>query len=144
VVAHVPRQMLALLDDPVVAIGTPVALITRAAEADGASVVKLVGSPIAPGRSRALYFTRARAPWGEGALYHDIGLYASQRPALKRLIRLPPSALEQREKLEQVRVLEAGVRIDATLVEVPLGVDTPEDLERARLLLMALMNGEEA
>ena len=86
-----------------------------------------------PGRLRALYFTRATAPWGDGPLYHHIGIYAYRRAALQRFVSLPPSPLELREKLEQLRALEAGMRIDVTVVDtVPLGVDTPADLERAR------------
>ena len=93
-------------------------------------MVKVVGSPVAPGRLRALYFTRATAPSGDGPLYHHIGLYAYRRAALARFVALPPSPLEQREKLEQLRALEAGMRIDVAIVDsVPLGVDTPEDLE---------------
>jgi 3-deoxy-manno-octulosonate cytidylyltransferase (CMP-KDO synthetase) len=89
-------------------------------------------------RYRALYFTRATAPWGEGPLLHHIGLYAYRREALERFVGLPPSDLELREKLEQLRALEAGMRIDAVEVDVvPLGVDTPQDLERARRLLTA-------
>ena len=89
-----------------------------------------------PARLRALYFTRATAPAGEGPLYHHIGLYAYRRAALERFVALPPSPLERREKLEQLRALEAGMRIDVAIVDaVPLGVDTPEDLERARAML---------
>jgi 3-deoxy-manno-octulosonate cytidylyltransferase (CMP-KDO synthetase) len=85
---------------------------------------------------RALYFTRATAPSGEGPLYHHIGMYAYTRSALERFVALPPAPLEQRERLEQLRALEAGMRIDVALVDtVPLGVDTPADLERARRLL---------
>ena len=74
---------------------------------------------------RALYFTRATAPWGEGPLYHHIGLYAYRRAALERFVGLGPSPLEKREKLEQLRALEAGMRIDVEIVKtVPLGVDT--------------------
>jgi len=99
-------------------------------------VVKVVGTPVAPKRLRALYFTRATAPAGDGPLYHHIGLYAYRRAALARFVKLPPSALETREKLEQLRALEAGMRIDVTIVDrVPLGVDTPEDLARAREIL---------
>ena len=87
-------------------------------------------------RLRALYFTRATAPAGEGPLYHHIGLYAYRRAALARFVALPPSTLERREKLEQLRALEAGMRIDAMIVNsVPLGVDTPEDLATARAIL---------
>ena len=92
-----------------------------------------MGAGWSPARLRALYFTRARAPWGEGELLHHIGLYAYRREALARFVALPPSPLERRERLEQLRALEAGMRIDIALVDVaPLGVDTPEDLERAR------------
>jgi 3-deoxy-manno-octulosonate cytidylyltransferase (CMP-KDO synthetase) len=85
---------------------------------------------------RALYFTRATAPSGEGPLYHHIGLYAYRRAALERFVALPPGILERREKLEQLRALEAGMRIDLALVDtVPLGVDTPADLVRAEALL---------
>ena len=93
---------------------------------------------IAPGRTegRALYFTRATAPWGAGPHYHHIGMYAYRRPALERFVKLPPSPLEQREKLEQLRALEAGMSIAVRVVDaVPLGVDTPEDLERAKQLI---------
>jgi 3-deoxy-manno-octulosonate cytidylyltransferase (CMP-KDO synthetase) len=136
VAPDVSVQAAALLDDPAVDLATPVALIRGEDEALAESVVKLVGSERAPGRFRALYFTRARAPWGEGPLYHHIGLYAWRRAALERFVALPPSPLERREKLEQLRALEAGMRIDAVLVDdVPLGVDTPDDLARARLLL---------
>lgn len=124
------------LADPAVDIGTLAAEITRADERTNPNVVKVVGTPIGAKQMRALYFTRATAPWGAGALYHHIGLYAYRREALARFVALPPSALEQREKLEQLRALEAGMRIDVTIVDsVPLGVDTPEDLERARELL---------
>lgn len=126
------------LADPAVDIATLAAVITRDEEKTASQVVKAVGSPITAGHLRALYFTRATAPWGEGALLHHIGLYAYRRAALARFVSLPPSELEKREKLEQLRALEAGMRIDIVLVDtVPLGVDTPEDLERARTLLAA-------
>jgi 3-deoxy-manno-octulosonate cytidylyltransferase (CMP-KDO synthetase) len=127
---------LAPLADPAVDIGTLAAEISEAQERGNPNVVKVVGSPVAPGRLRALYFTRATAPSGEGPLYHHIGLYAYRRAALARFVGLPPSPLERREKLEQLRALEAGMRIDVSVVaSVPLGVDTPEDLEQARALL---------
>jgi 3-deoxy-manno-octulosonate cytidylyltransferase (CMP-KDO synthetase) len=127
---------LKLLADRAVDIGTPAAAISRAAERDDPSVVKVVGTPVGPSRLRALYFTRATAPSGEGLLYHHIGLYAYRRAALERFVALPPSALEQREKLEQLRALEAGMRIDVAIVgTAPLGVDTPDDLARARAML---------
>jgi len=133
---HVVRQTAALLDDADVAIGTPVAAIVDPAEAAAPHVVKMVGSALGPRRFRALYFTRACAPWGEGLLYHHIGLYVWRRDALERFVALPPSGLEQRERLEQLRALEAGMRIDAVLVDdVPLGVDTPADLDKAHTLL---------
>ena len=127
---------IAPLADPAVDIATVAAEITRAQERTDPNVVKLVGTPVGERRLRALYFTRAAAPAGEGPLYHHIGLYAFRRRALERFVALPPAPLEQREKLEQLRALEAGMRIDATIVDsVPLGVDTPADLERARELL---------
>jgi 3-deoxy-manno-octulosonate cytidylyltransferase (CMP-KDO synthetase) len=130
------RAALAPLADPAVDIATIAAEITRAEERGDANVVKVVGSPVAPNRLRALYFTRATAPAGEGPLYHHIGLYAYRRAALARFVALPPSALERREKLEQLRALEAGMRIDVAIVDTePLGVDTPADLEAARAML---------
>jgi 3-deoxy-manno-octulosonate cytidylyltransferase (CMP-KDO synthetase) len=127
---------LAALTDQAVDIATLAAEIRIDEERDNSNVVKVVGTPVAPGRLRALYFTRATAPYGEGPLYHHIGLYAFRRKALERFIALPPSPLEQREKLEQLRALEAGMRIDVAIIDtVPLGVDTPEDLARARAML---------
>ena len=124
------------LADAAVALGPIAAVITREAERTDPAVVKAVGSEIVPGRLRALYFTRATAPWGEGPLLHHIGLYAYRRAALTRFVSLPASRLEQREKLEQLRALEAGMRIDIVIVDdVPLGVDTPHDLDRARAII---------
>lgn len=130
------RSAIVPLGDQNVDIATLCAQITRSEERDNPNVVKVVGSALSERRMRALYFTRATAPWGNGPLYHHIGLYAYRRAALQRFIALAPSALEMREKLEQLRALEAGMRIDAMVVDgVPLGVDTPQDLERARALL---------
>ena len=124
------------LSDPEVDIATLAAEIESAEERIDPNVVKVVGTPVSAGRLRALYFTRATAPSGEGPLYHHIGLYAFRRGALERFVKLPPSPLERRERLEQLRALEAGMRIDVALVDtVPLGVDTPEDLEKARAVL---------
>ena len=124
------------LADPAVDIATLAVEITREDERSDPNVVKIVASPISAGRFRALYFSRATVPFGEGPHYHHIGLYAYRRKALERFVRLAPSPLERREKLEQLRALEAGMRIDVSLVDaVPLGVDTPHDLERARALL---------
>lgn len=129
------RAVLEVMDPPEVALGTLVAPITREEERTAPSVVKMVGTEHAPGRFRCLYFTRATAPWGEGPLWHHIGLYAWRRDALSRFVGLPPSPLELREKLEQLRALEDGMRVDAAVVDdIPLGVDTPEDLARARAL----------
>ena len=130
------RAALGPLADPAVDIATIAAEIRDPSERTNPHVVKVVGSPLGPRRLRALYFTRATAPSGEGPLYHHIGLYAYRRAALERFVRLAPSALERREKLEQLRALEAGMRIDVAIVDsVPLGVDTPEELEKARALL---------
>lgn len=119
-------------------IATLCAKIAIEEEKTAPSVVKVVGSPLKGSDSafRALYFTRATAPWGEGPLYHHIGIYAYRRMALERFVMLPPSPLELREKLEQLRALEDGMQIEVRLVATtPLGVDTPGDLERARQLL---------
>lgn len=130
------RAALAPLADACVDIATLAAVIRRDEERDDPNVVKVVGAELAPGRLRALYFTRATAPWGDGPLLHHIGLYAYRRAALTRFVGLKPSPLELRERLEQLRALEAGMRIDVMLVDtVPLGVDTPHDLERARAAL---------
>jgi len=132
----VVRAALGPLADPAVAIATLAAEIAVEHERTDPNVVKVVGSPVGPGRLRALYFTRATAPWGDGPLFHHIGLYAYRRSALTRFVGLPQSPLEKRERLEQLRALEAGMRIDVAVVEtVPLGVDTPADLERARALI---------
>ncbi len=128
------RAALALLDDPEVDIGTVAARILREEERTNPNVVKAVFGA----DGRALYFTRATAPSGPGPLFHHIGLYAWRRAALERFTELPPSPLEQREKLEQLRALEAGMRIAVAVVDsVPLGVDTPADLARAREILAA-------
>ena len=130
------RDVLPPLADPAVDIATLAAQIHTEEEATNPNVVKAVGSPIGPRRLRALYFTRATAPTGDGPRYHHIGLYAYRRAALERFVTLPPSPLEQQEKLEQLRALEAGMRIDVMIVDtVPRGVDTPADLETARRLL---------
>lgn len=127
---------LAPLDNPAVDIGTLGVEIVREEEKTASSVVKIVGSAVSDSRLRALYFTRATAPWGEGPLYHHVGIYAWRRSALARFVSLSQSVLEKRESLEQLRALEAGMRIDAEIVRsVPLGVDTPHDLERARALI---------
>jgi 3-deoxy-manno-octulosonate cytidylyltransferase (CMP-KDO synthetase) len=130
------RSVLPPLADPAVDISTLASEIHSDEEDRAPSVVKAVGSPIGPRRLRALYFTRATVPWGDGPRYHHIGLYAYRRAALERFVRLPPSPLELQEKLEQLRALEAGMRIDITIVDtVPRGVDTPADLETARQIL---------
>ncbi|HEX9471422.1 MAG TPA: 3-deoxy-manno-octulosonate cytidylyltransferase [Bradyrhizobium sp.] len=130
------QSVLGPLADPAVDIATLAAEIHTEEEANNPNVVKAIGSPLGSGRLRALYFSRATAPWGDGPRYHHIGLYAYRRAALERFVALAPSPLEQQEKLEQLRALEAGMRIDITLVEtVPRGVDTPADLETARQLL---------
>ena len=137
--AMLPRRAMALLADPMVDIATLASEIKEPSERTNPNVVKAVASH-APGsdHGRALYFSRATVPWGEGVLWHHIGLYAYRRDALARFVSLPPSSLEEREKLEQLRALEAGMRIEVGFVDtVPLGVDTPEDLERARKILAA-------
>ena len=132
-----PGRALALLTDPAVDVGTLAAEIADPAERADPNVVKAVVScRLGSAQGRALYFTRAAAPTGEGPLWHHIGLYAYRRDALARFVALPPSPLERRERLEQLRVLEDGMRIEVALVDtVPLGVDTPAQLEHARALI---------
>jgi 3-deoxy-manno-octulosonate cytidylyltransferase (CMP-KDO synthetase) len=123
---------LALLADPAVDIGT-LAAPASAGEADDPNAVKLVGTRLGPTRLRALYFTRARAPWGEGPLFKHIGVYAFRRARLERFAALPPSPLERRESLEQLRALEAGMRIDAAVLDkASPSVDTGRDLAALR------------
>ena len=130
------RAALRPLADPLVDIATLTVEIADVADRSNPNVVKVVGAPLSPSRLRALYFTRATAPHGDGPLYHHIGLYAYRRAALQRFVALGPSSLEKRESLEQLRALEAGMRIDVEIVDsVPLGVDTPADLEKARRIL---------
>lgn len=122
-------SVLALLRNSAVAIGTLAAVIHDESEKADPAVVKVA---IAEG-GRALYFSRALIPSGEGEHYHHIGIYAYRSAALARFVGLAPSLLEKREKLEQLRALEAGMRIDVAVVATtPLGVDTPETLEKAR------------
>ena len=126
-----------LREGPDVDISTLITEIIRPEEKTNPNVVKaVVGLSKDQHTGRALYFSRATTPANEGPLYHHIGLYAYRREALSRFVKLQPGVLEQREKLEQLRALENGMRIDARLVDtVPLGVDTPHDLERAREIL---------
>ena len=138
------RAAFTALGDEEADIGTVAAAITRAEELTDPAVVKpVVGFAKAPRLgnwlvARALYFSRATVPTGAGPVYHHIGLYAYRRQALERFVKLPPGELETRERLEQLRALEAGMRIAVALVDtVPLGVDTPADLARARALLGA-------
>lgn len=130
--------LLPLRDTPAVDIATLVCEIADAAERADPAVVKPVVAwqDERCQRGRALYFTRCSAPHGEGPLYHHIGIYAYRRAALERFVALPPSPLERREKLEQLRALEHHMRIDVVRVDtVPLGVDTYEHLEKARKII---------
>ena len=134
--ARLPLDCLAPLCDSDTDIAT-IATEMKPADHPNPNAVKVVGAatPV-PGRLRALYFTRATAPYGEGPLYHHFGMYAYRRSALERFVALPPSPLEKREQLEQLRALEAGMRIDVTVVDsVPAEVNTPEDLALVRGLL---------
>ncbi len=143
------KAVFAPLKDPAVDIATLAARIGKRAQRDDPNIVKAVVAFAAGQRiARALYFSRCPAPWdGRGPdqpgddslpLYHHIGLYAFRRAALSRFVALPPSPLELRERLEQLRALEAGMRIDVALVDtVPLGVDNASELARARRLLGA-------
>ncbi len=128
------RVLQPLMSAPACAIATLASEITDPAEADDRNVVKAVFSPGPSGSGRALYFSRAAVPAGAGPLWHHVGVYAFRRPALERFVAAPPSPLEQRERLEQLRALELGLRIDVARIDgpPPNGVDTPEDLEAAR------------
>ena len=133
------RDVLGPLRDPAVDIATLAAEIHTDEEGANPNVVKAIGSRLSERRLRALYFSRAAAPWGDGPRYHHVGLYAYRRKALERFVSLAPSPLELQEKLEQLRAIEAGMRIDITIVDtVPRGVDTPEDLETTRQILAKL------
>lgn len=140
------RTVLVPLDEPACDIATLVTPITSAEEAAASSVVKVACAFAERASSaRALYFSRACIPWGnawdDGPLWHHIGVYAYRRAALQRFVSLPQGALEQREKLEQLRALEAGMQIGCARVDVaPFGVDTQADLERARLKLALVRN----
>ena len=126
---------LALLGDERVDMAT-LATLALPSEEDDPDVVKLVGSRISSARLRALYFTRARAPFGEGPLYHHLGVYIFRRAAFERFVSLPVSALEKRERLEQLRALEDGMRIDVALLDkAGPSVDTERDLDAARRLV---------
>lgn len=135
--AETVRAAWRLLDREGVDIGTVAAEIRIEEERTNPSVVKaIVAWEDGRRRGRGLYFTRASAPTGTGPMFHHIGLYAYRRAALERFVALPPAPLELQERLEQLRALEAGMRIDVARVDtVPFGVDTPADLERARTLL---------
>lgn len=127
------RALLAVLDDPAYDIATLVAPIASEDEANAPSVVKAACGFEAGDVAPALYFSRHRIPSGEGPLWHHVGVYAYRREALERFVTAAPSPLERREKLEQLRALELGLRIGAArIARAPFGVDTPEDLERAR------------
>jgi 3-deoxy-manno-octulosonate cytidylyltransferase (CMP-KDO synthetase) len=129
------RAALTPLADKDVDIATLAAEITDKSDLTNPNVVKVIGTQAAPGRLHAKIFTRADAQ-GPGPHYHHIGLYAYRRAALERFVKLKPSANERRERLEQLRALDAGMRIDVMLVKgVPLGVDTPEELAKARKML---------
>ncbi|KQZ93669.1 3-deoxy-manno-octulosonate cytidylyltransferase [Rhizobium sp. Root564] len=135
------RASLLPMDNPGVDIATLTVPITDEDEKTNPSIVKIVGSPLSQTRLRALYFTRATAPYGNGPLYHHIGLYTYRRAALEKFVSLKPSVLELRESLEQLRALEAGMRIDAEIVRsIPLGVDTQPQLETARKILANRQN----
>lgn len=136
--ASLPAVLSALQAGPGFDIATLVAEITDLAERDDPNVVKAILSmPSGGGPARALYFTRATAPWGEGPLWHHVGVYAYRRPALARFVAAPPSPLERRERLEQLRALELGLTIGCAVLEgpAPIGIDTPADLEAVRSMI---------
>ncbi len=126
-----------LLETPETGIGT-LACLASAEESDDPNAVKIIGAETDARRLRALYFTRARAPWGDGPIYKHVGVYAFRRSALEQFVALPPSPLEKRERLEQLRALEAGIRIDAAVLDNGASsVDTWRDLAMASLAAIA-------
>jgi 3-deoxy-manno-octulosonate cytidylyltransferase (CMP-KDO synthetase) len=133
------KTAFALLENPETDIGTLGCIIRKESEKTNPNVVKAIAEidfDKGETQGRALYFTRATAPSGDGPLLHHIGLYTYKRDALERFVASPPSALEKRERLEQLRALSLGMRIDIAVVDtVPLGVDTPDDLDTARKML---------
>lgn len=139
----IPPQDIAALAATLADVGPDVDIATLVAETasddevDNPNVTKaVVALPAGANVGRALYFSRQPIPFGEGPHHHHIGVYAYRRDALARFVALPPSPLEQRERLEQLRALEAGMTIVARRVDsVPLGVDTPADLAEARRIL---------
>lgn len=123
-----------LENDPQVDVATLACVMENPDDAQNPDIVK-VAAALSPSheRARALYFSRSPIPYGPGPCYHHIGIYAWRRTALQRFVTLPVGMLERREKLEQLRALEAGMRIDVALVEsLPVGVDTPDDLRQVR------------
>ena len=140
------RACVAPLEDPEIDIATLAAEIDDAGEVIDPHVVKVIGTPGGDGATlRALYFTRAAAPAGYGPFLHHIGMFGDRREALARFVSLPASTLEKRERLEQLRALEAGMRFGVRVVDsVPLGVDTPGDLERARAIFAAQQTAAQA
>ncbi|MET3560389.1 3-deoxy-manno-octulosonate cytidylyltransferase (CMP-KDO synthetase) [Bartonella japonica] len=134
-----PREIISTLsplENSLTDIATLGAKIAEEDEKRNPNVVKIIGTPLSPKRLRALYFTRATAPYGDGPLYHHIGIYAYQREALEKFVMFKSSPLEKREKLEQLRALENNMRIDVEIVDtIPLGVDTQCDLEKVRKIL---------
>ncbi|WP_455480943.1 3-deoxy-manno-octulosonate cytidylyltransferase [Bartonella sp. B12(2025)] len=134
-----PREIISVLrplENNLTDIATLGAKIIEENEKIDPNVVKIIGTPFSQSRLRALYFTRTTAPYGDGPLYHHIGIYAYRRERLEQFVTLKPSPLEKREKLEQLRALEHNMRIDVEIVDtIPLGVDTQRDLERIRKIL---------
>ena len=133
----IPKEALTLLNNEDVDIGTLATNIVETSELNDPNVVKaIVSLNKNKNNGKAIYFTRANAPFGDGESWHHIGIYAYRRKALQRFVSLTPSYLEQREKLEQLRALEDGMRIEVAFVDsVPLGVDTPADLEKVRQIV---------
>ncbi|WP_175868456.1 3-deoxy-manno-octulosonate cytidylyltransferase [Bartonella gabonensis] len=134
-----PREIISALrplENSFTNIATLGAHIIEENEKRDPNVVKIIGTPLSQNRLRALYFTRATAPYGDGPLYHHIGIYVYRREALEKFVSFKPSTLEMREKLEQLRALEHNMRIDVEIVDtIPLGVDTQRDLDRIRKIL---------
>jgi len=136
----IPPDYLGAVLAPLAAEVYEIATLVAAATPEEAALPSVVkcACAFAPGQNiaPALYFSRNVIPSADGPLWHHIGVYAYRRAALEKFVSLPESPLERREKLEQLRALEAGMRIGvARVAQAPFGVDTPADLEHARKIL---------
>lgn len=133
------RKALIPLVNPAVDIATLGTKIMDASDINNPHIVKIAcggWNPMSGEKvARAIYFSRQAIPANATDYYHHVGIYAYRRAALTRFVQLAPSYLETTEKLEQLRALEDGMRIEVAFIStVPHSIDTPEDLERVTAL----------